>query len=187
MAPDDGVWFVAADILVTIFCSFDRLSFSILHDDVSRGTDFRSLFNWKFENRSWIKWSVVVAFIGLLSVTFFKAPNQLFISVSAAVGVFALLFVCEFFANLVFRQGASDASSPAGSLIRNVSYASMACYMFHRFFFWAGEVIWNPMAEWLKWLYMAGVIFPLMLVLSYFIQKGYDKMINAFQAGNTKM
>lgn len=31
--------------------------------------------NWKFENRKWIKWVVVVFFVGLLSVTFFKTPN----------------------------------------------------------------------------------------------------------------
>ncbi len=53
----------------------------------------------------------------------------------------------------------------------------MACYMFHRLFFWAGEMIWNPATVWVKWLYMAGVVFPVMLVLSYYIQKGYDLII----------
>lgn len=134
-------------------------------------------FNWKFENRSWIKWLVVVIFIGLLSVTFFKSPNVLFKRTSAFIGVFALLFVCEYIANLVFHRSASGEVSPMGKIIINVSYASMACYMFHRLFFWAGEMIWNPATVWVKWLYMAGVVFPVMLVLSYYIQKGYDLII----------
>ena len=136
-----------------------------------------SYFNWKFENRNWIKWLVVMFFVGLLSLTFFKTPNVLFKRTAAFVGVFALLFVCEYVANLVFHRSASGEVSPMGKLIMNVSYASMACYMFHRFFFWAGEMIWNPTIDWLKWGYMAGVIFPVMLVLSYYIQKGYDSII----------
>ena len=136
-----------------------------------------SYFNWKFENRKWIKWVVVVFFVGLLSVTFFKTPNVLFKRASAFVGVFVLLFVCEYVANKVFRHNSSDVISPIGLLIKNVSYASMACYMFHRFFFWAGEMMWNPLTDWLKWVYMAGVVFPVMLVLSYYIQKGYDLLL----------
>ncbi len=143
-------------------------------------------FNWKFENRKWIKWVVVVFFVGLLSVTFLKTPNVLFKRTSAFVGVFALLFVCEYIANMVFRHNASNVVSPIGSLIKNVSYASMACYMFHRFFFWAGEMIWNPSTVWLKWLYMAGVVFPVMLVLSYYIQFGYDKLMQGFKTEKNK-
>lgn len=62
----------------------------------------------------------------------------------------------------------------------------MACYMFHRFFFWAGEMIWNPSTVWLKWLYMAGVVFPVMLVLSYYIQFGYDKLMQGFKTEKNK-
>lgn len=133
--------------------------------------------NWKFEDRKWIKWLAVVVYVGLLSVTFLKEPNVLFKRTSAFVGVFVLLFVCEYIANRVFRHNASNVVSPIGSLIKNVSYASMAYYMFHRLFFWAGEMIWNPSTVWVKWLYMAGVVFPVMLVLSYYIQKGYDSII----------
>ena len=133
--------------------------------------------NWKFENRKWIKWLVAAAYVGLLSVTFLKEPNVLFKRTSAFVGVFVLLFVCEYIAHLVFHRSASGEVSSMRKLIINVSYASMACYMFHRLFFWAGEMIWNPLTVWVKWLYMAGVVFPVMLVLSYYIQKGYDSII----------
>ena len=133
--------------------------------------------DWKFENRKWIKWLAVVVYVGLLSVTFLKEPNVSFKRTSAFVGVFVLLFVCEYIANLVFHRSASGEVSSMRKLIINVSYASMACYMFHRLFFWAGEMIWNPSTVWVKWLYMAGVVFPVMLVLSYYIQKGYDSII----------
>lgn len=59
-------------------------------------------------------------------------------------------------------------------LIGFISYSSMACYMFHRLFFWAGEKIYNPDVESVKWIYMAAIVFPIMLVLSYYIQKVYD-------------
>ena len=133
--------------------------------------------NWKFENRKWIKCLVAAAYVGLLSVTFFKTPNVLFKRTAAFVGVFALLFVCEYVANLVFHRSASGGVSSMRKLIINVSYASMACYMFHRLFFWVGEMIWNPSTVWVKWLYMAGIVFPVMLVLSYYIQIGYDSII----------
>lgn len=134
-------------------------------------------FNWKFESRKWVRWLVVMFFVGLLSVTFFKTPNVLFKRTTAVIGVFTLLFVCENIANMVFRHSACGEISPMGKLIKNVSFASMACYMFHRFFFWTGEMIWSPSTVWMKWLYMAGAVFPVMLVLSYYIQKGYDSII----------
>lgn len=132
--------------------------------------------DWKFERHSWIKWVVVVGFIACCSLTFFKTPNLLYSRSASFVGVFALLFVCEFIAKLLFKNEAPEAS-PIALLVKNVSYASMACYMFHRLFFRAGELIWNPASVCFKWIYMAGVVFPIMLVISFFIQKGYDLSI----------
>ena len=62
-------------------------------------------------------------------------------------------------------------------LVSLVSYASMACYMFHRFFYWAAEKLWNPADTTVKWLFMAGIVYPLILVLSYAIQKLYDNAV----------
>ena len=101
----------------------------------------------------------------------------LYIFSYSCLGVFPLLFGCEHVANRAFPHNSSDEVSPIGSLIKNVSYASMACYLFHRLFFWAGEMIWNPSADCLKWVYMSGVVFPIMLVLSFYIQKLYDKLV----------
>ncbi len=102
----------------------------------------------------------------------------------ATIGVFALLFVCEYLANLVFNRNVCNVGGVAaslGSLFKYVSYASMTCYMFHRFFFWAGEIIWNPSIVWLKWFFMAGLVFPVMIVISYCIQYGYDFLVDRFE------
>jgi hypothetical protein len=53
----------------------------------------------------------------------------------------------------------------------------MACYMFHRFFYWAAEKLWNPADTTVKWLFMAGIVYPIILVLSYAIQKLYDNAV----------
>ena len=82
-----------------------------------------------------------------------------------AIGVFVIFFVSEGISKICGQK-----------IVYLISYASMACYMFHRFFYWVGESVWNPSDTTIKWIYMAGLVFPVMLVLSYLIQKTYDNM-----------
>ena len=100
--------------------------------------------------------------------------------VVGAIGVLVILFVCEDMSKLLFdtqntRQG--GVKSFAANIICWVSYASMACYMFHRFFYWLAERIWNPSEACVKWIYMVGLVFPVILVISYVIQKLYDSLV----------
>ena len=37
--------------------------------------------------------------------------------------------------------------------------------------------MWNPSVTWIKWLYMGALVFPVMIVLSYYIQRYYDLLI----------
>ena len=98
-----------------------------------------------------------------------------------AVGVFAILFICEGISKLLF-DGQNDQKARiktfACQIVSFVSYASMACYMFHRFFYWAAEKIWNPSDTSVKWLFMAGLVFPVIITFSYMIQKLYDKSVS---------
>ena len=80
-----------------------------------------------------------------------------------AVGVFAILFVCESISKIGGQK-----------TFYLISYASMACYMFHRFFYWVAENVWNSSNTTVKWIYMAGLVYPVMIVISYAIQKTYD-------------
>ena len=142
-------------------------------------------FDWRFNvHKGYIvKVMSVIAFIVLLVVgqKYANFHRLLYERVAAGIGVFAILFLCEYMSKTIFndigQKGANKWVNSAKWIVCIVSYASMACYMFHRLFFWMGEGIWNPSMVWMKWIYMLFVVFPIMLVLSYYIQKYYDILI----------
>lgn len=131
-------------------------------------------FDWKFKKAPFMKLVWVLFFFSMLVIAHYCFPCIIskYRRVLGGLGVFAILFCCDGLSGLVFKK-----ETIMASIIKNVSFASMACYMFHRLFFWAGEIVWNPSDHWLKWLYMAGVVFPIMLVLSFYTQKLYDKLV----------
>lgn len=130
-----------------------------------------SCFDWKLNhsNGGAIKTFVILFFVLLYatSVNFTLLSTTSRQMAVGAIGVFALLFVCDGLSKLGAHQ-----------FFYLVSYASMACYMFHRFFYRVAEFLWNPSETILKWLYMVGLVFPVMIVLSYFIQKIYEDRIH---------
>ena len=103
------------------------------------------------------------------------------VEMSASAGVFVILFICEAVSRLLFaghKNGENGLKTIACQMVGFVSYASMACYMFHRFFYWAAEKMWNPSDTSVKWLFMAGCVYPVIVALSYVIQKLYDNILN---------
>lgn len=140
-----------------------------------------SCFDWRMNFRygKILKLLIILVFILLLYIGQMNDNFhlKLYRRIVGGVGVFAWLFLCEYVSNLFFGSVNDMKDRWKGlvcQLISYISYASMACYMFHRLFFWAGERVFNPSDPWVKWLYMAGTVFPCMLYLSYLIQKGYD-------------
>ena len=144
-------------------------------------------FDWRFNipYRSYIKSGIVLAFLFL--VVFFSIYDTLlyhsFCQMAlGAAGVFVILFVCEAVSKLLFNSQDSKANgfkTFACQVVGFVSYASMACYMFHRFFYWVAEKIWNPSDTFVKWLFMAGCVYPLIVWCSYMIQKLYDNLVSS--------
>ena len=138
-------------------------------------------FNGSYGNNS--KLLILVLFIVLLIIgqvyeNFYLKSYRMMV---AGIGVFAILFACEFISNYFFGKGERSRErwkEYVCQLICYVSHASMVCYMFHRLFFWAGEKLYSPDVEYIKWGYMASVVFPIMLYLSYLIQKHYDALVN---------
>lgn len=65
-------------------------------------------------------------------------------------------------------------------IIQYGSYASMACYMFHRFFYWLGVSMYGANnqlnSKWGGCLLL--IIFPTCIIASYYIQKTYDLLSN---------
>lgn len=120
---------------------------------------------------------IVLVYIGQMNDIF---HIQLFRKTVGGVGVFAWLFLCEYVSDLFFSS-VNDMKNrwktQVCCVISYISYASMACYMFHRLFFWMGEQVWNPSVTWINWLYMGALVFPVMIVLSYYIQRYYDLLI----------
>ena len=128
-----------------------------------------------------MKMSILIVFIG--SVIIGQLHENLHLKyyrwLTSGFGVFAILFVCDYIASLLFGKDSEvrQWKVNATRMVSYISYASMSCYMFHRLFFWMGEQVWNPSVTWINWLYMGALVFPVMIVLSYYIQRYYDLLI----------
>lgn len=148
-------------------------------------------FTWKFSSKKGLILRCFVVVLFVVALVFCKYKPWVYttnyLRITSALGVFAVLFLCDMIAKMVFpnenekeiekKNRQNHSRVLVSRIVKNISYASMACYMFHRFFFWVGEKLWNPNVVALKWVYMAGMVFPIMLVLSYYIQKGYDFLV----------
>ena len=165
-------------------------------------TDIRLLFNvffymigvissscvdWKMNFRYGKLLQVLIILVFIIFVCIGQVNDnfhlKLYRRIVGGVGVFAWLFLCEYISDLFFGSVNDMKNRWKGwicQLIGFVSYASMACYMFHRLFFWMGEQVWNPSKAW-AWLYMGGLIFPIMLVISYYIQRRYDVLVKKIE------
>lgn len=147
-------------------------------------------FDWKF-NISYgtiLKSSIILLFLFLAAIFFIYNSficNSFCQMVLGAAGVFVILFICETVSKLLFdghKNKENGIKSLACQIVGFVSYASMACYMFHRFFYWVAEKMWNPSETSVKWLFMAGCVYPIIVVLSYVIQKMYDDILGYVQS-----
>ena len=62
-------------------------------------------------------------------------------------------------------------------IIRFLSYGSMVAYLFHRQIYCWGLTLWNPSNVGVKIGYLILILLPVIFVVAYGIQKGYDKVI----------
>ena len=139
-----------------------------------------SCFDWRFKmpyGKS-VKVASILLFVVLvilcLHYSLLYRPSIIF--AIGGIGVFIILFVCEAISMYVF-SGQDSNKNLLSRIVVFVSYASMACYMFHRPIYWLAQKIWNPSDPTVKWWFMAGIVFPVIVVISYLIQKGYDALV----------
>lgn len=143
-----------------------------------------SCFDWKI-NTSYgktIKTIILLLFLVLIVVSsHFSLLNGTIGQMAVgAVGVFVILFICNDASLFLFERHSiqgNKAKVYVCKIINVVSYASMACYLFHRLFYWLVEILWNPSDVFAKWLYMAVMVYPVIVALSYVIQSSYDKVV----------
>lgn len=125
-----------------------RLTFNVILFLIGIVTSIR--FDWKmnFRNGLYVKLLIIFCFITLLVIGHQHGNfhHLWFKRITSGLGVFSLLFFCEMISSLLFRDTESSNSDGKKSLcstlayiIKYVSYASMAVYMFHRLFFWLGK------------------------------------------------
>lgn len=167
------VFFFFILALKHFFQSIDiRLTFNLLFYLI--GLASAPFFDWKFKKAPFVKLLYILTFFTILVYLQVYAPHVLasYRKFWGGFGVFAILFVCEWLSDIIFNK-----DNKIAHIIGNVSYASMACYMFHRLFFWAGEIVWNPTNQHTKWLYMASMVFAFTVILSFYIQKVYDMAV----------
>ena len=147
------------------------------------GVTSAPFYDWKLGS-SYDKVVKTIACLLFILLVVIVIQNSLFSTlwqmVVGAVGVFVILFICEDISKLLYDAQDAQYNGFKATVCKIVSigsYASMACYMFHRFFYWVAETAWNPSDTSIKWLYMAAMVYPIMVVLSYAIQKLYDKLV----------
>ena len=62
-------------------------------------------------------------------------------------------------------------------MIRFLRYGSMAAYLFHRQIYYWGLALWDPSDIGVKIGYLTLILLPIIFIVAYGIQKGYDKVI----------
>lgn len=130
-----------------------------------------SVASFKFEGMKgyrFLKWVGIV--VSLLVYSYLlcnlSVKNGLLFSlVTNVFGVFALVSLASLLMKIV----------PADNrAISFMSFASMSCYLFHRFTYWLCLQLYNPDDLLSKTLYLVLIAFPVGLVFAFYVQKLYD-------------
>lgn len=67
--------------------------------------------------------------------------------------------------------------------VKAISYGSMCAYLFHREIYWLFLEIWKPENELFRLGFLFFIAFPVLLLLSYYIQQGYDYLYKRIASG----
>ena len=123
---------------------------------------------------------IVISVILLCIITYFSGIIELPRSVALHIQLvlklsfmFSLLGICEIaakYGNKIYR------------IVGFIASASTFAYLFHRQYYAIWEAFFNPFPYWLAYL----VIFPTLIVLSYFGQKLYNRIVRQFKSVRKK-
>ena len=94
-------------------------------------------------------------------------PNILCMMIGGFIGCGLLLLISERIAN----------TYNFSRLINFFSYGSMAAYLFHRQIFYIGLSVYDPTDMWKKIIYLVAIVLPIIFIISYYIQRYYDRLI----------
>ncbi len=107
----------------------------------------------------------------ILVVVVFLTKNNYLRSVSIIIGIIALLNI-----SLLTAEKLRTGRLFTGS-VTALSYASFCAYLFHREVIWVMFHVFKPQGSMPIFLYVLIVGVPLSFFCAYWIQKGYDKLL----------
>lgn len=120
-------------------------------------------------NNIWLQFSGIILFAVILYFSYKFEKNLLDIA-SWFVGVWALLSISALLERLVAR------SLGWVRFIESCAYATLSYYLFHRVFYWFATQ-WVNLSTVQLFVYLFIFIFPLGWLVSYHIQKQYDRIV----------
>lgn len=111
---------------------------------------------------------IILYAVLLLALNYFSITNSYVVLILGGIGVFIIFG---------FSAYIDSKSRKIRKVFNILSYSSMVLYLFHRLFYWCGEILCNPSEPMLKLIYLLCVVFPISVFISYWIQKGYDRLL----------
>lgn len=108
----------------------------------------------------------------ILLLTIYQNGNQIFMLGAGYLGIIVILNITMLFSKAIENQ------KRLCKIIHFVSYGSMCAYLFHREVYWFFLELWSPTEPITIWAYLFLIAFPITLLVSYYIQKRYDKIFS---------
>ncbi len=129
---------------------------------------------WLFAHRKIIAALAVLSFI----LSYFSHAQSLPMRIVTIVPMIAL---CSLFVVMLARE---IRLGPGGlrSGVLALSCASYCMYLFHRPVYILANRFYFPATPWMQVVYLVGVCLPVVILLSYVVQKGYDGIVNNVSA-----
>ena len=112
-------------------------------------------------------------YLPLFSYLLMGKGNRILMMCEGYIGIVALLNIYACVGNVL------QSNHTFTKVISYLSYASMCAYLFHREVYW---MLWArytpPSNDWYIILYLFFIGVPVTFFLSYYIQRGYDKLVS---------
>ncbi len=87
------------------------------------------------------------------------------------------IMIISFALPCIFLVSKIKISATMTKFIVNLSYASFCMYLIHRIVFEMALIVYKPRTDGITLLYLYLVAIPIIVILSFYIQKSYDKLV----------
>ncbi len=106
-----------------------------------------------------------------LLILIFNVDQKIYMLLGGYVGVFLILNLSMLLTEKIKHNARFI------KILSFISYGSMCAYLFHREIYWLFLKLWSPQDSFCIWAYLFFIAFPVVICLSFYIQKLYDKIV----------